>query len=223
MIIGYIRFKGRIEPLRYLLSYLDVQYTLRYHDHREWFRVKDLQNLDFPDLPYLIDGDKRITDTQAIMTHIIFKYGKNELLGKPGKDEINFLTVYGVLKDVMDGFLRVVFSKEYAKTYEKTYKVLFSSKMRYMDRYLAEKEYLLGYMTAVDFILLALLDTFIVIETKLGRDLLINKHPKLKAFRERMLKLDFIRQVRENSDSKDFPIFSTLFSKIDTTGAYPKL
>ena len=223
MILGYLKVKGRMEPLRYLLSYLDVKYTEKYHDHREWFRTRDLYDFDFPNLPYLIDGKTKITDTSAIVTYIVHKYGNKALLGKPGKDEITYLSLEGLFGDIFREMLNVIFNKEYKKVYEKKLKLFFYTKLGYLERFIGDKEYLLGYMTVADLLLLSMTDMFIVIDNKLDREPVINKYPKLKALRNRLLSQDFVRKVRENENTNEFPFFSKLFAKMDVQSSYPKL
>ena len=45
-----------------------------------WVNVKDTLNLQFPNLPYFIDGEMRLTETNAIMKYIAAKWDP-ELLG----------------------------------------------------------------------------------------------------------------------------------------------
>ena len=42
--------------------------------------------MDFPNLPYLIDGDVRFTETLAIAKYIVKKSGKTELLGNNAQE-----------------------------------------------------------------------------------------------------------------------------------------
>jgi len=43
---------------------------------------KSKLNLDFPNLPYLINGDFKLTESIAIARYIIRKSNKKDLLGK---------------------------------------------------------------------------------------------------------------------------------------------
>ena len=43
-----------------------------------WTDAKDTLGLDFPALPYLIDGDVRLTNPMAIMKYITLKYQSDE-------------------------------------------------------------------------------------------------------------------------------------------------
>ena len=49
-------------------------------DRSKWLLKKDNLGLAFPNLPYFIDGETRLTDVGAIMKFICNKYGEH-LLG----------------------------------------------------------------------------------------------------------------------------------------------
>lgn len=49
-------------------------------DRSDWLNVKQTLGFEYPNLPYLIDGQTKITETAAIMKYIARKY-KPELLG----------------------------------------------------------------------------------------------------------------------------------------------
>uniref|UniRef100_A0A3Q3WT83 glutathione transferase n=1 Tax=Mola mola TaxID=94237 RepID=A0A3Q3WT83_MOLML len=44
------------------------------YDKSGWFGVKNKLGLDFPNLPYLVDGDKKIVQSNAIMRYIARKH-----------------------------------------------------------------------------------------------------------------------------------------------------
>ena len=71
--------------IRYLLIYLGAHYEeIKYTSHEMWFE-KDKINLglDLPNLPYLIDGNFKLTETGAIERYLINVFGKKEeLIGK---------------------------------------------------------------------------------------------------------------------------------------------
>ncbi len=55
---------------------------------------------DFPNLPYLQDGELKITETHAILRHIARKYGSAEFNGKCVKDRANIDMVYGLVSEI---------------------------------------------------------------------------------------------------------------------------
>ena len=65
--LGYWDIRGYGEPSRLILKYFGVEFNdVRYgfgenNDRKPWLDVKFKLGLDFPNLPYLIDGDFKIT------------------------------------------------------------------------------------------------------------------------------------------------------------------
>ena len=82
--------------------YNDVQYV----EDNDWF-VRDKFNLglDFPNLPYIIDGDVKLTEFSAISSYLVDTYGKPEWLGK-GKDKYIVESLRSLFADVLSGIYR---------------------------------------------------------------------------------------------------------------------
>ena len=89
LILGYWDIRGFAEPARLLLQYTKSAFTNKlYHfgdapdfKRDEWLKEKNSLGLDFPNLPYLIDGDLKISQAKTILTHLGRKFqmmGANE-------------------------------------------------------------------------------------------------------------------------------------------------
>jgi len=61
--------------------------------------VKNTLGLDFPNIPYMIDGETKLTDTSAIMIYLAAKYAP-ELLGEDNEQKGKIDMLYSQLKDV---------------------------------------------------------------------------------------------------------------------------
>ncbi|XP_074119026.1 glutathione S-transferase Mu 4-like isoform X2 [Sminthopsis crassicaudata] len=78
MILAYWEIRGLAHPIRLLLEYTGTPYKeLLYnyekcsdYDKNEWFKDRYTLGLDFPNLPYLIDGNTKITQSNAILRYI---------------------------------------------------------------------------------------------------------------------------------------------------------
>lgn len=84
MKFGYWGVRGVGQICRLLLAYTGTKWEdVKYTAPESWFGKdkKDL-GLIFPNLPYVIDGDFKLTESKAIHLYIIKKSGKTDLLGK---------------------------------------------------------------------------------------------------------------------------------------------
>ena len=105
--IGYWKIRGLISPVKYILEYLSVPYDTVDYEQGEgpdfsrdcWNSVKPSMPLDFPNLPYLFDGDLKITESSAMMRYIAGNYGPAEFTGKTNKDKAHIDMIFGVVGD----------------------------------------------------------------------------------------------------------------------------
>lgn len=81
--LGYYNLRGLAQPIRFLLAYLGLKYTdKQYITREEWFENdKKHLGLEFPNLPYYIDENIKLTESSAIAIYLIKKNKRNELLG----------------------------------------------------------------------------------------------------------------------------------------------
>ncbi|XP_032129571.1 glutathione S-transferase Mu 1, partial [Sapajus apella] len=82
MILGYWDIRGLAHAIRLLLEYTDSSYEEKKYtmgdapdyDRSQWLKEKFKLGLDFPNLPYLIDGAHKITQSNAILRYIARKH-----------------------------------------------------------------------------------------------------------------------------------------------------
>ena len=64
-ILGYWDCRGLGDPIRLLLIQAGVEFEdKRYRDPKEWFANKFNLGLEFPNIPYYIDGDLKLTQVR---------------------------------------------------------------------------------------------------------------------------------------------------------------
>jgi len=99
--IGYWNIPGRVQPSRDLLEIAGVEYNdVRYANPDDWFnRDKYNLGLDFPNLPYLIDGNVKLTESETIMDYLIHKLNRTDLLGKES-DKFTVSMLRHVFQDI---------------------------------------------------------------------------------------------------------------------------
>jgi len=100
-ILGYWNCQGKAQPIRYLLEYTGMKYENKIHnDHELWFKTeKAAYKGDFPNLPYLIDGEKHLTESSAIPIYICFKAKRSDLLGRSEDEIVQTEVIKGIRND----------------------------------------------------------------------------------------------------------------------------
>jgi len=197
--LGYWNIRGHAEPARTLLEYLQLPYeNEKFNDNEGWAAKKASFGARFANLPYLIDNGKVVTESEAVFAYICLKGGRADMAGKP-EDLVEFLQLKGVVMDVRTGLSRMVYGakdKEGVKTnVEQTMGTKGAEKFKDLNEILGEKEWLLGYLTYVDFMLAELLERFTDIDSELGTTVMGN-YPNLQAHLKRFLELPGVKDYR---------------------------
>ena len=104
---GNWKMRGLAEHIRAILAYKDVDFndvTYEQTDGPEfsseaWTSIKFTLGLDFPDLPYLIDGDVKISEQSAITKFVAKKYAP-ELLPQTDKEFAELEQVLNIVGEV---------------------------------------------------------------------------------------------------------------------------
>lgn len=112
---------------------------------------KDL-GLEFPNLPYLIDGDFKLTESAAIAKYIIRRSGHTEFLGKNIQDEGSVETVIGVFNDILKEVRGVLFDDNWQESKHAAFEKV-KAKIEYLNKFIGDKDFALGYLTFADFLI----------------------------------------------------------------------
>ncbi|EAR99883.2 glutathione S-transferase, amine-terminal domain protein (macronuclear) [Tetrahymena thermophila SB210] len=161
--LGYWNARGLGQSIRFLLAYLGVEYTNKaYSTPEEWFgKDKNNLGLEFPNLPYIIDGEFKLTESQAIPIYLLKKYKRVDLLGlsndgSNSEREVRVAQLTGVIKDIYKETLPVCFSPDFDKIKDQAFakgEVL----LKKLVSFLGDKEFLLTTLTYADFLLYEIL------------------------------------------------------------------
>jgi len=211
--LGYWNIRGLAAPCRMMLAYagMEVKET-RYSSKDEWFE-KDKPKLlplnALTNLPYMVEGDKVITQTNALMLYIA---RKTRLAGK-GKQQTDVETALCEVYDLRDTFVGIMYwYKKIVRTvaeFEEEKKTYFENKAGpLLDKFekLLSKgtPYLTGTSpSAADFHLWEMLDQHALFAKDIGKDACEGR-PMLKAFHERFRALDRLQSYFE-SDAYTLP------------------
>jgi len=203
LILGYWAIRGRAGVLRNLLDYCAVPYeNLVYEEKEEWFKV-DKEQLDFkyPNIPYIIDNGKMITETLALLHYIPIKGEKRDLLGLDHEERhSDILESLGVGMDLRYEVRKLVATKGDFETEKETFftadKSKGRSKLHQFDRVLKDRDWLVKDISIADFYLFEIVD--LIHEMDSAR---LTNLPHLLSFRNRFLELP---QVKAHRSSDNF-------------------
>lgn len=152
---GYWGVKGAGEPIRWLLHHLGKEFNEVNPTKESWPEQKAQlvsEGLEFPNLPYLVDGDWKMTESRAIPYYIANKYERSDLFGNDWKELTRLKELEGVYDDIRQELFKAAFNPEYkTKLTEGTQegsKIL--TKLTQLSKALGDKEYFLGHITYFD-------------------------------------------------------------------------
>lgn len=208
--LGYWNIRGLGEAVKTLLGYLNIPYDFEeYTSKEQWDKKKYDKSLTFANLPYLIDGDTSLTESEAIFAHLCLKAGKDSMLGKP-EDRVQFIQLRSVTGDVIRIICNYVYSsKNYDEIKEKVANFVETSgrvKLGDLDELLGKREWLLGYLTYVDFLFAEFLDKFMLMDKEIGTNVLTN-FPNLQDYTKRFHEIPSVKARRESGHFKVHPCF----------------
>jgi len=207
LILGYWNSRGMGEQVRTLLAYLDLPYELKvYNTFDDWAPFKASAQFPFPNLPYLTDGDKTITETEAIQAHLCLKAKRPDLLGK-NEDRVQFIQLRGVISDFNNAMIGPCYTNSSVEEYKKSVEATmgrYGSKLKDLDKILEKNEWLLGYLTYLDFFLAEIIERFTLMDSEIGT-CVTKDYPNLQAHAKRFVELPAIKAYRESDKYKTRP------------------
>ncbi|XP_043572437.1 glutathione S-transferase Mu 1-like [Chiloscyllium plagiosum] len=169
--LGYWDIRGLAQPIRLLLEYTGTAYEDKLYSCGEapnydktcWFDVKYTLGLDFPNLPYLISGDVKITQSNAIMRYIARKHN---LVGETEDEKIRVDMLENQSMDFRMGFVRLAYNPDFEDLKGDYLKGLPNLLKQFSD-FLGKRPWFAGdKITFVDFLMYELLDEHRVFESK---------------------------------------------------------
>ena len=195
--LGYWGCRSLAEGIRLLLTYLEVDFEYKQYiqgegpefDISEWVNSVDSLGLDFPNLPYFIDGDLKISETIAIYEYIALKY-KPELLGETVQEKAIIKQV-GLILHEMRVFINMTFyNPDYQNLIDPN---LNASKDEFakLAKFLGDKKFLFGEKESwVDF---PLYTTLLLLDS-VRPGLVTEISPKFHEFKARFEQLPHVQE-----------------------------
>ncbi|XP_040854573.1 glutathione S-transferase Mu 1 isoform X4 [Ochotona curzoniae] len=205
--LGYWDIRGLAHAIRLLLEYTDTSYEeKRYtmgdapdYDRSQWLSEKFKLGLDFPNLPYLIDGTHKLTQSNAILRYL---GRKHNLCGETEEEKIRVDILENQAMDVSNQLAEEKQKPEYLKG--------IPDMLKQFSQFLGEKPWFAGdKITFVDFLTYDVLDLHRVFVPSC-----LEAFPNLKAFVSRFEDLPKISAYIKSNRFLPRP----LYTKVATWG-----
>ncbi|XP_059153766.1 glutathione S-transferase Mu 4-like isoform X2 [Physella acuta] len=195
--LGYWAIRGLAQPIRLLLTYVGEDFNDdRYvqgdgptFSRDEWMKVKNTLGLDFPNLPYYIDDEVKLTQSNTILRYLGRKY---KLYGETPKENAEVDLLLDVIMDVRNGFVRLCYGPEITDAVRQEYVQQVKATLDSLEKFLGDKKFFVGdKVTICDFHIYEMFDQHKLFEPSLfeGRKSLneylhrFEELPKIKEYR----------------------------------------
>ena len=182
------------------MSYLELPFeVVKYYTFEEWQAFKSTAQFPFPNLPYLIDGDKTITESEAIQAYVCIKANRPDLLGKD-EDRVEFIQLRGVISDFNGAIIGPCYEKSNIEDYKKSVEAAmkrYGPKLKDLNKILEKREWLLGYLTYLDFFLAEIIERFTLMDSEIGTSV-TKDCLALQAHAKRFVELPGVKAYRES-------------------------
>uniref|UniRef100_A0A287DCA4 Glutathione S-transferase n=1 Tax=Ictidomys tridecemlineatus TaxID=43179 RepID=A0A287DCA4_ICTTR len=197
MVLGYWDIRGLAHAIRLLLEFTDTSYEeKRYicgeapdYDRSQWLDVKFKLDLDFPNLPYLMDGNNKITQSNAILRYIARKHN---MCGDTEEEKIRVDIMENQIMDFRMQLVRLCYNSDHEKM-KPQYLEQLPGQLKLFSLFLGKYSWFAGEkLTFVDFLTYDVLDQNRMFEPKC-----LDEFPNLKAFMcrfEVMLSITFLQK-----------------------------
>ena len=195
----YWDLQGVTEPIRLFLNYLKVPYDEKnIQSDEEWATEQDnlkKAGLLMPNLPHIIDGDFKLSESEAIPWYIANKVGRADLVGGDLKGQAKYWQVMGGIQDVFVEILGAFMDKNYKETMPKVAKKGsdFDRVLNRIAGLLGEKDFLLGKLTYADFRLAYFTYMFDNVFLSAEVENPIDRYPNLRALSKRVYNLEGVK------------------------------
>lgn len=197
----------RAEPIRLLLRYVGVEFEDKRYVYdlktntSEWYDDKFKLGLDFPNVPYYIEGNLKMTHSLAILRHLAPKYN---LTGTNETEKIRVAMLEQQVTDLMVAMGRLKYRPKGPAVSDEE-KVEFNKKLNvdfeHLDRFIGSNKFSIGEnLTYVDFLLYEYLHyingaDFVFKET-------VNKFANIKRFEKTIESIPIISAYLKDINSK---------------------
>ncbi|KAH9420192.1 Glutathione S-transferase Mu 3 [Dermatophagoides pteronyssinus] len=203
-ILGYWDARGLAQSIRLLLTYAGVDFIdKRYnvgpppnYDRSEWLNDKFNLGLDFPNCPYYIDGNVKLSQSIAILRYIARKH---KLIGQNDREEIRVSLAEQQIIDMNMAIGRIAYNPNCEKLKPEFLKTL-PEQVELLSKFLGDQPFIAGSnISYADFLLYEYLTKLkVLVPDVFGR------FENLKKFHERIEALPRVSDYIKKQQPKSF-------------------
>ncbi|XP_064488126.1 glutathione S-transferase-like [Ornithodoros turicata] len=206
-VLGYWDLRGLAQPIRYLLAHAGVEYEDKRYSNGsapnwnrdEWLAEKYNLGLDFPNLPYYVDGDVKLTQSLAILKYLGRKHG---LAPETAEEQRRVDVAEMQAFDLTMSNIRLCYDSEYNDEKRKVFLEAFQEKADQFSRFLADHAFIAGdRVTYADFLLYEALEGIRALDPGV-----LKNHPILQRYVERVAA--GFKEYLQSPRFKSWPIWS---------------
>uniref|UniRef100_A0A452IPV0 Glutathione S-transferase n=1 Tax=Gopherus agassizii TaxID=38772 RepID=A0A452IPV0_9SAUR len=206
MVLGYWDIRGLAHAIRLLLEYTGTAYEDKMYscgeapdyDKSQWINEKEKLGLDFPNLPYLIDGQTKLTQSNAILRYIARKH---KLCGETEEEMLRVDMLENQAMDFRMSLVMISYNPDFEKV-KLGYLEQLPEKLKLVSQFLGKRKWFAGEkITFVDFLMYDILDQNRMFEPKC-----LDQFQNLKDFLDRFEALEKIAAYMSSSRFMKTPI-----------------
>ncbi|KAG8198424.1 hypothetical protein JTE90_021665 [Oedothorax gibbosus] len=215
-VFAYWNFRGLAEHIRYLLYYKNVDFEDKRYNVEEdvWLSEKFTLGLDFPNLPYYIDENVKLTQSVTIIRYLAQKHG---LDGKTEEDQLRVSLAEQQIFDVRSSFGQLCHNREFEKL-KPEFVAKVPAQLKLVSDFLGDRKFLAGdYITYVDFMAYEPLEFYQYLIPGV-----LNDFPNLKAYHDRIRQLPQLQAYFNSATYKRWPLYS-FHATFGKDGPEPKI
>ncbi|CAM2107525.1 glutathione S-transferase Mu 1-like isoform X4 [Lepidochelys kempii] len=205
-VLGYWDIRGLAHSIRLLLEYTGTAYEDKMYscgeapdyDKSQWINEKEKLGLDFPNLPYLIDGKNKLTQSNAILRYIARKH---KLCGETEEEMLRVDMLENQAMDFRMSLVMICYNPDFEKL-KPGYLEQLPGKLKLFSQFLGKRKWFAGEkITFVDFLMYDVLDQNRMLEPKC-----LDQFQNLKDFLDRFEALEKIAVYMSSSRFMKTPI-----------------
>lgn len=204
-VLAYWDIRGLAESGRLLFEYTGTKFEDKQYvcgpapdfDKSCWTDIKSSLGFHFANLPYLIDGEVKVTQSNAIMRYI---GRKNDLCGKTESERVRVDIMENQLMDFRNGWVRLCYAT--FDTQKDAYLKSLGATIKQYSDFLGTNKWLAGEnLTFPDFIFFELLDQHLLLDGDLLKD-----YKNLQEYMQHFKDLEPIKAYWASDRFKKLPI-----------------